>query len=130
MRTTRTVLDPDKVIELTDLTDLTQGQRLWTLSAEDLLSQPFRLETDFSLLDATDTSIPLVEPEWKWIQENENSLRENYAGLWIAVVLNRVVTIGESEIEVLRRAEELRYGSPFTFHVPTQTEPVAMASSC
>ena len=124
MRTTITVLDRNKILRLT------QGEGEWTLSNEDLLSQPFRLETDFSPLDATDTSIPLVEPEWKWIQENENSLRENYAGLWIAVVLNRVVTIGESEIEVLRRAEGLRYGSPFTFHVPTQTEPVAMASSC
>jgi len=121
MRTTATILHRDKVI------GLAQGQGEWVLTAEHLLSAPFQVGTDAPSIDATDTAIPLVEPEWEWIQENEDSLRENYAGRWIAVLLNRVVAVGESEIEVLRTAEELRYENPFTFYVPTQFEPVAMA---
>lgn len=121
MRTTVTILHPDKII------NLDQGQGKWILSLEHLLSPPLEVGTDLPSIDGTNTAIPLVEPEWEWIQENEHSLRENYAGRWIAVLLNRVVTVGKSEIEVLRSAEELGYENPFTFYVPTQSEPVAMA---
>jgi hypothetical protein len=125
MRTTITVIHPDKVI---DLTFSSQGQDKWTLSKEDLLYPPSQVETTAFSTDATDTAIPLVEPEWKWIQENEDTLRENYAGRWIAVLFNRVVTVGDSEIDVLRGAEELGYENPFTFYVPTQAEPAVMAN--
>jgi hypothetical protein len=124
MRTTVTIHRRDKVI------DLDQGQGQWTLSAEDMLFPPFHVGTHPSPIDATDTAIPLVEPEWEWIQENEESLRENYPGRWIAVLLNRVVAIGEGEIDVLRSAEELGYENPFTFYVRTRSEPVAMAGCC
>jgi len=122
MRTTVTFHHRDKVI------DLVQGQGQWILSVEDMLFPPFHVRTHASSVDATNTVVPLVEPEWEWIQENEESLRENYAGRWIAVLLNRVVAVGRSEMDVLRSAEELRYENPFTFYVPTQSEPVAMAS--
>jgi hypothetical protein len=124
MRTTVTILHRDKVI------DLDQGQGRWILSVEDMLFPPFHVGTYTSSIDATNTAIPLVEPEWEWIQENEDSLRENYAGRWIAVLLNRVVAVGQGEIDVLRSAEELGYDNAFTFYVPTQSEPVAMAGCC
>lgn len=106
--------------------DLAQWPGEWTLSKEHLLC-PSDVAAHAQATDATDGSIPQVEPEWEWIQDNEDSLREDYAGRWIAVLLNRVVAIGSTEIEVLRSTESLGYGSPFTFHVPTESEPIAMA---
>lgn len=120
MRGTITVLHPEKVI------DLTQWQGEWKLSKDDLLAPP-QAVTDTPAVDATDEAIPVVEPEWEWIQKNEDTLRDNYAGRWIAVLLNRVVAVGADELEVLRSAEALGYGNVFTFYVPTDAEAVAMA---
>lgn len=122
MRGTVTVLHPENVI------DLTQWPGHWKLSKDDLLA-PSQTITDTPVADATDEAIPVVEPEWEWIQENEHSLTADYSGRWIAVVQKRVVAVGLTEIEVLRTAEELGYSSPFTFYVRTASEPVTMAAS-
>ena len=120
MRGTATVLHPEKVIVLT------QWPGEWMLAKDDLLAPS---QTDTPAADATDKAIPAVEPEWEWIQENEDSLRADYAARWIAVLLNRVVAVGADELDVLRNAEALGYGNVFTFYVPTDSEPVAMAGS-
>ena len=123
MRTTVTIHRRDAVI------DLAHEHGEWHLSSEDmLLIAPDVATTDAPSIDATDRTISQVEPEWEWIQENEDNLRVDYAGRWIAVVLNRVAAIGPTEIDVLRDAETLGYGNPFTFYVPTESEPASMAA--
>jgi len=132
MRTTATIHRRDNVI------DLAQGRGQWTLSADDFL-MPDRIATNGPAIDATDSTdvtpalnatdsdTSEVEPEWEWIQKNEGTLRENYGGLWIAVLADRVVAVGGDELAVLQGAEALGYNNVFTFYVSTDSEPVAMA---
>ncbi len=67
-------------------------------------------------------------PEWDWIQENEQWIREKFAGLWIAVSHDDLVAIGETEVEALDRAESFGYKHTFTYYVPTGTEAVVVAA--
>jgi len=66
-------------------------------------------------------------PEWEWIQGQEGWLRDKYAGLWIAVVGDRLVAVGDSEVSVLKKATRLGYDDAFTYYVPSEHEPAIVA---
>lgn len=66
-------------------------------------------------------------PEWEWIQGQEGWLRDKYAGLWIAVVGDRLVAVGDSEVSVLKKATRLGYDGAFTYYVPSEHEPSVVA---
>jgi hypothetical protein len=62
-----------------------------------------------------------------WYTEHFEELVEKYAGKAVAVINGQVVEVGESELQVDRRAREQHPGqTPLVVTVPTQEELVCL----
>lgn len=65
-------------------------------------------------------------PEWTWIQENQDLLREKYEGKWIAVVGQEVVGVADNSHEAFMTFKDFTVS--LLYHVPSLNEPIALGS--
>ncbi len=64
-----------------------------------------------------------------WIEESFETITEKYAGLWIAVEGTSVISIAQTELDVLKQAARVGHDAPYTYRVPSEDEPAPMAAT-
>lgn len=67
------------------------------------------------------------DPDWTWIQENRDFLREKFEGRWIAVLGQEIVGVGDTSHDAYASVRD--FSTPLLYHVPHPSEPIALPTA-
>lgn len=69
----------------------------------------------------------MTSTEYNWLLEHSQELFEKYHGKHLAIVGEQIIAVGESAIEVFKKAKECRHTGKISItYIPTDEETVTL----